>query len=73
MFKWLRNHIQARPRRIDVTTLWPIIKRQASERTNSHDDLLRVARLAFALHAKHDPAWQALDDKERHKQINALV
>lgn len=48
--RWLRHWWWARQRRIDLATLWPECKRQASN--------IEQARAAFAVHAHADPAWK---------------
>jgi hypothetical protein len=69
--KWLNTIIdrinawwQARQRRIDIETLWPSCRDQASD--------LEHARKAFMLHIVGDPAWSAINDKERKRIVSEL-
>ena len=55
---------QARQRRIDIETLWPSCRDQASD--------LEHARRAFMLHIVGDPAWSAISDKERKRIVSEL-
>ncbi len=61
--KWLINWWHGRQRSIDLDILWPICCEQACD--------LDHAKMAFAVHAFHDPAWLALGDG-LHAAIDGL-
>lgn len=63
--RWLLNWWHRRQRDIDIRILWPVCKE------NAHD--MDHAKLAFAYHALHDPAWLALGEDEIERQINLLT
>lgn len=62
---WVRGRWYARVRRLDVKLLWPIIRQGAGGD-------MRRARLAFAIHCRHTPAWQALSAEDLDRAIAAL-
>lgn len=53
-----------RQRAIDMDLLWPICCAHAPD--------LATAKVAFAMHATRDPAWQALGDEEVFRFIDRL-
>jgi hypothetical protein len=61
---WLVSKWRARQRAMDEILLWPICCKHAE----SEDD----ARMAFAVHAFMDPAWNQLPPEEFDKLILAL-
>jgi hypothetical protein len=61
---WLRGLWYARLRRIDLEILWPVCCEQA--------DTLDHAKAAFAVHAYHDRAWQALGASKTFDVIDRL-
>lgn len=63
--RWLLNLWRERQRSIDLRILWPTCKEQASD--------LDHAKMAFAMHAFHDPAWLCLGDDEIRRQIDGLT
>lgn len=65
MFRWLRSAWYSYQRGVDLDTLWPECKKNASD--------LDQAKAAFALHAFNDPAWQCLGDEIIYIYIETLT
>ena len=64
MIGWLLGLWRKRQRDIDTRILWPVCCEAAA---NSDE-----ARMAFAIHARMDPAWSDLTPEEFDRQITAL-
>lgn len=62
--RWLIEWWRQRQRATDLAILWPTCKEQARD--------LDHAKMAFAMHAFHDPAWLCLGDEEIKQRIDRL-
>ncbi len=63
MFRWLGNRLAARRRQLDLEILWPTCRAVGD---------VDLARVAFAVHAFHDPAWLRLGEDEIKRIIDGL-
>lgn len=64
MLERIHDWWRARQRRMDILILWPQCCELAPD--------LDRAKMAFAMHAFNDPAWQWLGPDEIKRQIDAL-
>lgn len=66
MFGFLKRmfDVNERKRRCDINTLWPLIKKNATD--------LPHAKVAFGAHAFNDEAWLALPREEIYRRIDEL-
>lgn len=69
-FSWFKRLLNAKRREIDITVLWPAIKKQASAHKGKVN--LYRCRVAFCLHVVDDPAWTDLTTSEIVELINNL-
>lgn len=65
VLNWIVRKWNRRRRDIDVAILWPCCKEHAPD--------LDTARVAFAMHAHHDPAWRELSEADIIAMIEALA
>jgi hypothetical protein len=63
----------ATQRRIDIMILWPSCKAAARERGLREEQVVRVARSAFYVHAGVDPAWNYLGVARIQAIVEALT
>ena len=64
MIRWLQGWWYARCRKLDMEILWPSCIRLAPDLNN--------AKMAFAVHAFNDPAWQFIGPDATHDFIDKL-